>query len=51
MGGFVSAETLQFLEELEMQSDRKAYELAMKRYKKNKCKTISHEEFVKDIGL
>ena len=51
VGGFVSAEALKMLEEWELQEDNKAYDRAMKRYKKNKGRTISHEEFVKNIGL
>ena len=51
VGGFVSAEALQFLEELEMQKDCEAFDLAMERYKKSGNKTISHGEFVKNIGL
>lgn len=52
VGGFVSAEALQFLEELEeLQNDGEAYDRAMERYEKSGRKTISHEEFVKNIGL
>lgn len=51
VGGFVSAEALKFLEEMELQKDDESYDLAMKRYKKNKGKTISHEEFIKNIEL
>lgn len=51
VGGFVSAEALEFLEELELQEDNKAYHLAMARYKKKRGKTISHGEFLKGIGL
>jgi len=51
VGAFVSADTLQFLEDLEMQEDIKAYKNALRRHKKAKGKTISHEDFLKNIGL
>lgn len=51
VGGFVSAEALQFLEELDLQNDNEAYDLAIEQYKKKGKQTISHEEFVKNIGL
>lgn len=51
VGGFVSARALQLLEEIEMQQDCEAYDRAMEQHKKNDHKTISQEEFVKNIGL
>ena len=51
VGGFVSAEALQLLEDLEMQKDCEAYDRAMKHFEKNQYKTRSHEEFKKNIGL
>ena len=51
VGGFVSAEALQFLEELEMQQDCEAYDRAMEQHKKNGHKTISHKEMMKRLGL
>ena len=51
VGGFVSAEALQLLEELEMKQDCEAYDRAMENYKENDEKTISHTDFLKNIGL
>lgn len=45
VGGFVSAETLQFLEELEKRKDIEAFDLGMQSIKTNG--TISLEEFKK----
>lgn len=49
VGGFVSAETLQFLEDLEMKKDVEAFDRGMKSI--NKDGTMSLEEFKKGIGL
>ena len=49
VGGFVSAEALQFLEDLEMQQDCESYDRAMERHKKNGYKTISHEDLMKKL--
>ena len=51
VGGFVSAEALQILEDLEMQEDCEAYDKAIKRHKKNGYKTISHEELMKRLHI
>ncbi len=51
VGGFVSAKALRFLEDLEMQEDCTAYDLALERHKKNGFKTISHEELMKKLDL
>lgn len=49
VGGFVSAQTLQFLEKLEMEKDVKAFDRGMKSIEENG--TMSLEEFKKGIGL
>lgn len=49
VGGFVSAEALHLLEELEMQKDIAAFDRGMESIKKKG--TISLEEFRKEIGL
>lgn len=51
VGGFVSAEALQFLEDLEMQQDCEAYDKAIERHKKNRNKTISHAEMIKRLDI
>ncbi len=48
-GGFVSAEALQLLEELEMLEDCAAYDRALARHKKKGSKTISHKEMMKRL--
>ncbi|MCE5317348.1 MAG: type II toxin-antitoxin system Phd/YefM family antitoxin [Parachlamydia sp.] len=49
VGGFVSAEALHLLEELEMQKDIEVFDRGMESIKKQG--TISLEEFRKGIGL
>lgn len=51
VGAFVSVETLKLLEELEEEEDRKAYDRAIRRHKKNKSKTISQDEMMQRLGL
>lgn len=51
VGGFVSADALRLLEELEMRQDCEAYDRAMERHKKNGYKTISHEEMAKRLEI
>lgn len=51
VGGFVSPEALQLLAALEMEEDCAAYDRAMERHEKSGYETLSHEEFVKNIGL
>lgn len=49
VGGFVSAETLQFLDDIEMKKDIEAFDKGMESIKKNG--TILLDEFRKEIGL
>ena len=51
VGGFVSAEALQYLEEQAMQGDIRAFDRAMKRHKKKGGKTQIFEEFKKGIEI
>lgn len=49
VGGFVSAEALQALKDLQEQQDCEAYDRGMENVKKNG--TISHEEMKKRLGI
>lgn len=51
VGGFVSAEALEYLEKEAMQQDIKAFDKALKRHKKAGAKTVSLENFGKSIGI
>lgn len=46
VGGFVSAQALQLLEDLEMQEDCEALDKAVERHKKSDSKKISHVEMM-----